>query len=315
MARILVVCHSQTGQLRRIVESMLSPLAERDDVTLVWHDPAPERPYPFPWTFMTFLDAFPESVYLDPPPMAQARFDPDADYDLVVLAWQVWFLAPSLPVTGFLRSPEARALRGRRVVTVVGCRNMWTTAHRTMIDELSRLEARLVDNVVLTDSGPFWSTFITTPRWLLTGRREPLLGVLPRAGVSDADIRAAARFGHALVAALPAIREGATGPFLRGLAAVHVNPLTMLSERIGHRSFRIWGRLLRALGGPGSAWRQPVLLVYVAFLVGAIVCLLPVSMFITWILSRTSAGVQAAADAMEGPSGSSGERLAQFDRR
>ncbi|MFM9883035.1 MAG: dialkylresorcinol condensing enzyme [Burkholderiales bacterium] len=310
--RILVICYSQTGQLTRIVRSMLAPLGGRDDVQIHWHEIVPRPAFPFPWSFLGFLDAFPESVYLDPPAVEPGGLGDD--YDLIVLAYQVWFLAPSLPVTGFLRSPEAGLLRGKRVVTVIGCRNMWTTAHRSMVDLLENLGARITDNVVFTDSGPMWSTFITTPWWLLTGNKGPLLGVFPEAGVSARDIGRASRFGRALADALPDIARGAPGPFLHGLAAVKINRHTMLAERIGHRSFRIWGRLLRALGPPGSATRKPVLAIYAVFLVAMIVTALPVTAAIAFMFARFSDRVRERAEVLEAPSGSSGERLAAYDR-
>lgn len=312
--RVLALHFSQTGQLTRALESVLAPLAARDDVRVDRAVIRPLVPFRFPWRFLDFLDAFPESVHLDPPPVAVDGIDPDARYDLVILAWQVWFLAPSQPVAGFLASPvAARVLAGRPVVTLVGCRNMWTTAHRTMLDLLARAGARLVDNVVLTDSGPLWSTFITTPWWLLTGDKGPLLGGrLPEAGIAARDIAASARFGRALGDALPAIASGAPGPFLAGLDAVRVERRTMLAERIGHRSFRIWGRIVRAVGRPGGWARKPVLCVYVTFLVGAIVCLLPITMSLAALAARFSRRVDDAARALEAPSGAGHERMAQY---
>ena len=312
--RILVVYYSQTGQLTRIARSMLAPLGARDDVKIDWHEIVPRPAYPFPWSFLSFLDAFPESVYLDPPAVAPGGIGADANYDLIVLAYQVWFLAPSLPMTGFLHSPTAGVLKGKRVITVIGCRNMWTTAHQSMVDLLAAAGARIADNIVFTDAGPMWSTFITTPWWLLTGNKGPLLGLLPAAGVSARDIERASRFGRALADALPDIAKGAPGPFLRGLAAVKVNPHTMLAERIGHRSFRVWGKLLRALGKPGSALRKPVLCIYAVFLVAMILTALPITASIAYMFARFSNRVRERADVLEAPSGSSGERLAVYDQ-
>jgi hypothetical protein len=311
--RILVIHYSQTGQLTRVLRSMIEPLAATPGVVVDWHAIQPQRPYPFPWGFLAFLDAFPESVYLDAPPPQPDGPDPDARYDLVVLGYQVWFLAPSLPITGFLKSPQARVLFDKPVITVVACRNMWVTAHRTMLALLRDAGARLVDNVVLTDQGPLWSTFITTPWWLLTGNKGPLLGLLPEAGVSAGDIRRAARFGRALVQALPRLEHAEAGPYLDGLEAVRVNRLTLLGERIGHRSFRVWGALVRAAGKPGSLARKPILLVYVCFLVGAILTMLPFTVSFAAIAARFSRRIHEEAAALEQPSGSGTERLVQFD--
>lgn len=311
--RVLIIHYSQTGQLTRILRSMIEPLAANPEVVVDWCSVSPQRAYPFPWGLLSFFDAFPESVYLDPPPMRVAELDVTADYDLVVLGYQVWFLSPSLPITGFLRSAQARVLRDKRVITVVGCRNMWITAHRAMLGLLREAGAQLTDNVVLTDHGPMWSTFITTPWWLLTGNKGPLLRLFPEAGVSAEEIRRAARFGRALNAAIPRLAGSSPGPFLEGLQAVKVNPLTLIAERVGHRSFRIWGRALRAAGRPGSLVRKPLLLLYVCFLAAAIVLVLPITASVAAIAARFSRRIHDEVLALELPSGSGSDRLAQFD--
>src|SRR4030042_4041934 len=111
MTRILVWYYSQTGQLTRSVQSMLSPLAGRADVEIVWQSLEPVEPFPFPWGFMRFFDTFPECVALDPPPIRPVSFGKEARFDLVVWAYQVWFLSPSLPVTAFLKSAAAAVLK------------------------------------------------------------------------------------------------------------------------------------------------------------------------------------------------------------
>jgi hypothetical protein len=312
--RVLVIHYSQTGQLTRILHSMIEPLAANPQVVVDWYNVSPQREYPFPWGLLSFFDAFPESVYLDPPPVRAAELDPTAVYDLIVLGYQVWFLSPSLPITGFLRSAQARVLRDKRVITVVACRNMWVSAHRAMLGLLREAGAQLSDNVVLTDHGPMWSTFITTPWWLLTGNKGPLLGFFPEAGVSRTEIRRAARFGRALNAAVPQLTGSSRGPFLEGLQAVTVNPLILIAERIGHRSFRIWGRAVRAAGKPGSLARKPILLVYMCFLAAMIITVLPVTASLAAIIARFSRRIHDEAVALELPSGSGADRLAQFDQ-
>src|SRR3989338_115230 len=159
MIRILALYYSQTGQLTRVVRSMTAPLEGRADIQIVWQNLQPKRPYPFPWPFLDFLDVFPESVHMVPPEMEPVSFDPDAHFDLVILAYQVWFLSPSLPITGFLRSPAARVLKGKPVITLIACRNMWLTAQEKVKALLVERGARLIDNVVLVDPGPAWATF------------------------------------------------------------------------------------------------------------------------------------------------------------
>ena len=171
MKRVLALYYSQTGQLRSALDSFLSGLDPRE-FQVEFAELRPRAAYPFPWSFFRFLDVFPESVLGIAPEIEPPGFDPEAHYDLIVLGYTVWYLAPSLPVQGFLRSPHARVLAGKPVITLVACRNMWHTASVRMKRELARLGAEHCDNVAVTDSGPAWTTFVTTPRWMLTGRRD-----------------------------------------------------------------------------------------------------------------------------------------------
>ncbi len=313
MIRILVIYYSQTGQLTRAVKSMMAPLEGHADIEVVWQNIEPVSPYPFPWSFFSFLDAFPESVYLDPPPLKPVGFDPEAQFDLIVLAYQVWFLSPSLPITGFLKSPAARVLKGKPVISLIACRNMWLTAYESVQKLIAQRGARLIDNVVLVDQGPAWATFVTTPRWLLTGRNNAFGGIFPPAGVSDAAIVAAVRFGRALLGSRHLIQSGANTPLLSGLGAVKVNSGYIASERIAHRSFRVWGRLLRALGGPGQRVRRVALLLYVTFLITLILTVVPLAVIVRALLRpllRQRLDREMAR--LELPSGSGTERMHQY---
>src|SRR5216684_8288216 len=202
MKRVLVVHFSQTGQLVRVARRLVSPLAEASEVELVEETLRPRPPYPFPWPLWRFLDAMPETVLLEPPALEPFSVRADERFDLVVLAYQVWYLAPSGPMTAFLKSePGRRLLRGRPVVTVIACRNMWLIAQETMKGLIQEAGGLLRDNVVFIDGGGTLATFVTTPRWLLTGRRDAFWG-LPAAGVAEQEIAKADRFGLALLAAL-----------------------------------------------------------------------------------------------------------------
>lgn len=313
MTRILVIYYSQSGQLTRAVQSMMAPLGNHPDFEVVWQRVEPAPPYPFPWGFFSFLDAFPESVYLDPPRLKPMAFDPDAQFDLVILAYQVWYLSPSLPITGFLKSPAARVLKDKPVITFIACRNMWLTAQEKAKALLAERGARLIDNVVLVDQGPAWATFVTTPRWLLTGDKSGFWGIFPPAGVSDADIAGAARFGRALVDSRHLIQSGLNTPLLSGLGAVKVNPGYIAGERIAHRSFQVWGRLLRAIGGPGHPARRAVLLVYLVFLITLILTVVPLGVALRALLRPVfKQRMDREVLQLERPSGSGAERLRQY---
>lgn len=310
--RVLVLHYSQTGQLTRAARSMMRPLGEGADIEVVWAEMTPARPYPFPWPFFAFLNVFPESVHMVPPPMRPLNIGADERFDLVILAYQVWFLSPALPVTGFLKSGGARILKGKPVITFIVCRNMWLTAQEKVKGLLSRCGARLIDNAALVDQGHPLATFVTTPRWLWTGRKNGFWGVFPPAGVREADINGAARFGRAIGAAL---RSGKPlkAPVLAGLGAVKVNPGYVASERIAHRSFYLWGKLLRAIGGPDSTARKAVLAVYAVFLVTMIITVVPASLVARALLRPIlKKRLDDEVRRLEEPSGSGTERVSEF---
>jgi hypothetical protein len=66
---------------------------------------------------------------------------------------------------------------------------------------------------------------------------------------------------------------------------VTVNERLIASERVGYRSFRLWGRLLLGLGGPGSIPRRVVLCVYVLFLAAMILTVAPITAAIKRLLA------------------------------
>jgi len=280
MKRVLLVHFSQTGQLTRLARRLSSPLAGAGDVELVEEVLRPRRPYPFPWPAWRFLDVMPETVLLEPPVLEPLAVGADEHFDLVVLAYQVWYLAPSGPMTAFLKSETGkRLLRGRPVVTVIACRNMWLLAQETVKRLIQEAGGRLLDNVVFTDQGGTLATFVTTPRWLLTGRRNPFWG-LPAAGVAEEETASAARFGLALLDALRAGRECKDAPMLAGLGAARVDPKLIFSERAARRAFSAWSRLIRLGGAPGSIARVPMLALFAICLVAMILTVVPTSLLV-----------------------------------
>lgn len=307
-----MIAYSQTGQLTRIAESILAPLRRDNGIEVHVEVLRPCKAYPFPWSPFRFFDAFPESAHMVGPALEPLTLRGDEDFDLVILPYQVWFLAPSLPITAFLQHPLAqRLLKDKPVVTVIACRNMWMLAQEKMKLMLSVCGARLIDNVVLIDPGPTLTTLVTTPWWLLTGKKR--LWGLPPAGIDDASIAQAARFGYALRDGLRASAECEPGPMLHGLQACEANPGLLVSERAGTRSFYLWGKLLRAAGEPQAPLRKPLLLLYIIFLILLILTVVPLSLLLQALL-RPFIGRRLAAvkRRYEMPSGSGHERMRTY---
>lgn len=285
--RVLVVHYaSPSGQLSTIVSRLTAPLREAGDVTVRDLVLRPRVPYPFPWPIVRFFNTFPEAIYQDPPELQPLGLAAGERFDLVVLAYQVWFLAPSLPTAAFLQSAEARGLlKDTPVVTVVACRDMWLMAQERMRAYLADLGARLVGHVALVDEAGSVGSFLATPLWMLTGKRGPLLGgLMPRAGVAPDRIQASRRFGERMVEALRGTRA-LDETLLQGCGAVHVNTRLIATEKAARRSFLVWGKLLRAIGSPRSVVRRMVVVVYILFLVMLLVTVLPVSALLKTLFS------------------------------
>src|ERR1035437_4611033 len=99
--KILVLYYTQTGQLRQILDSILSGIADKADVDYAVIEPV--KPFPFPWTALQFFDAMPETVAhipVDIKPLPAGILN--KEYDLIILGYQPWFLNPSQPTTAFL---------------------------------------------------------------------------------------------------------------------------------------------------------------------------------------------------------------------
>ena len=266
MSRILVLYYSQSGEVTQAVKSFVKPL-ETEDNQLVWECIKPKAHYPYPWkNVYEMFDIFPECINQEPPEIEPPSIDPDDRFDLVILAYQVWFLAPSLPVQGFLKSNYARVLRDTRVITLVVCRNMWHSASETMKQMIAAAGGQHIDNVVVTYKGPPLATLITTPRKLLTGRRERFLG-LPEAEARRQDITALGRFGQAIADNLDALRDPSPRSLLKGLGAVQVNPRYAVMERAGWYTYHYpWAKIVRFFGQAGSWQRRPVIYLFVGIL-------------------------------------------------
>lgn len=286
MKRVLCLYFSQTGQLENIVRSMTAPLHNTPGIELVSAEIKPVKPFPFPWPFTTFFNTFPETVYADAVTLEPLPFSDEElqAFDLIILGYQVWFLSPSLPVSSFLQSEQAKVLLNNKpVITVIGCRNMWLMAQESMKQTLQQLNARLLDNVVLTDSVGAAMSFISTPLWMLTGKKGPV-GMIPAAGVSPDKIRATVRFGQALKQALLDNNSLAT-PLFRGLGAVEIHENLIASEKVAKRGFLLWGRLIRFTGHKAPALRKLVVYLYVIYLVTLILTVVPLSALIKKLLS------------------------------
>ena len=278
---ILVISYSQTGQLNELTQHFLQPLKQHENIVIDECQIKPIKPYTFPWKFLPFFNQFPESVHLKPAPIETPILQREK-YDLVIIAYSVWFLSPSQPITAFLQSEQAKILKNTPVITLIGCRNMWLMAQEKMKKMLTALDANLIGNVVKTDQSNAWASFITTPAWMLSGKKR-YFSWLPNAGISDADMQDMQRFGRRLVEVLNENRPLDKSLF-QNMGAVKIDEKLMMSEKVGHRSFYIWGKLLLKCGQISPVFRQAVLYFYIVFLIILILTVVPLSAVVKRLL-------------------------------
>ncbi|MBO0864109.1 MAG: hypothetical protein J2P16_03450 [Mycobacterium sp.] len=232
--RAVVYLYSQTGQLREAADALTAPLVARG-WNIRWVDVQPRVAFPFPWPIRRFFGVFPAAV--DPESLVEL-LEPTGGFgtqpeELVILAYQVWYLAPSLPTRSLLKAhPEA--VRNRRVVSLIACRNMWYSAAIEVSELLRSAGARSVEVVAATDTRRQAATLVTTLRWLLTGKREPFLW-FGRAGVGDAELARVADVGR---------RIAESGQCPHGAAPIV--PTLAAADLLAGTVFRRWGAMVRS---------------------------------------------------------------------
>lgn len=284
MRKVLTICYTQTGQLSAIKNSVCEVLEKSDQVSLETITITPSKPFPFPWPFLQFFRIFPETVAMQP--IDIEKIVPEHEqYDLIILTYQVWFLSPSLPIASFLQSQQAKKLfNNTPVVTIIGCRGMWLMAQEKVKMLLKNLNAKLVDNVVLCDDCGAFFSFLATPMWMFSGKKKSLSWV-PKAGVSETEIKDAKRFGEAIHERLTTDDTAIEQPMFTGLSAVKINEKLIASESVANHSFNIWSKILRKIGPQQSKRRALGLTVYVTFLLLLILTVVPISALLKKLIS------------------------------
>jgi hypothetical protein len=255
--RILVLYYSQTGQLRDIIDNCLAPLDSDEQMEVDIVSVSTVHRFEFPWSNVGFFNLFPESVGGVPFDLEPLGVDTSKDYDLIVLAYTVWFLQPSIPISSLLQHPDAaRIFKGKPVVTLIGSRNMWVLAQEKVKQHLKRLQADLVGNIVLTDRNKNLISIITIIRWMFHGKKDAFW-VFPPAGILKKDIEQSREFGAILRQHIKAGSYGGMQEELNSAGAVNINPSLVLLEDRATRLFKMYASFILAKGDFRSAARLP----------------------------------------------------------
>ena len=285
--KALVVYYTQSGQLKDIIDSVCGPL--HDDFDFTYEEIKPVPAFPFPWKGMSFYQTFPESVQEIPCELEAFTFDPDEDFDLIILAYQPWYLSPSIPFTAFLQSAGARVMKNTPVITIRGCRNMWIMAQERVKKRILDLGGNLIGNIVLNDKHHNLVSVVTIVHWMLKGEKHGggIYGKLfPAAGISDDDIRDAGKFGVIVRDAFrnDRLQELQTG--LLSAGAIRIKPMLMTVEKRGFMMFRPWSKFILKKGDAGNPAREGRLKMFRAYLFTVIYLVSPIGGVFVWLIHK-----------------------------
>lgn len=283
--KVLVVYYSQTGQLREIVNSILAPLKASDEVTLTFEEIRAKTPFPYPWTSDEFFQAMPESVRGIACELQPLSLNGQEYFDLVLIAWQPWYLSPSIPIHAFFQHETAKKLlSGKPVITIIGSRNMWIMAHERIGEYLKSMQAKLVGNIVLYDKAPNLVSVVSIIHWLFTGKKGKYLKIIPQAGVSDDDIRNSSKFGDIILDSIRSNDMENLRPSLVKAGAVDVLPSLVMLEKRGKIFFRLWAAFILKKGGYGDPARITRVRLFKYYLLTVIYIVSPFASLLYYIL-------------------------------
>ena len=281
MKRILVVYYSQSGQLRRILDKITNQL---EDCEIEHFQIDLEHKFPFPWNRKEFFAAMPDCVNEVSYPLTNSRPNHD-DYDLIILGYQVWFLSPSIPFTSFLKSDwGSRLLNGKKVMTVIGGRNMWVMAHESVKKSLKSLNSTLIGNVALMDRSPNLISVVTIIYWLFHNKTGRLLNLFPTPGVKDEDINKGETIGKELNSSL---KENSFSELQNKIVAtkgVALKHDIISMETKAKRVFMVWAYIINGFSKMGIFPKKIALLIFEIYLYLVILLISPlISIFSTFV--------------------------------
>ena len=257
MKNILVIYFSQTGQATLALNATMKPFIENNNYQLHYHLIKPKNKFPYPWSYTEFFDAFPETVNGLACELEMTSINKNISYDLVVIAYQPWFLSICVPINSFLQSTEASELLANKpVVTIINCRNMWLSAQEKMKARLVAVNAKLVGNITFVDKSANLVSLVTVLAFVLKGTKEKFMGLFPKYGVADSDLEKAPQFGTRIMQHLENNSLTNLQTDLNALGALDIRPNLMLMEGRGSALFPLYANYISKKGTQGSEQRK-----------------------------------------------------------
>lgn len=257
MKKILVVYYTQTGQAKQALDATLKPFTENNNYQIDYLLIKPKKAFPYPWNYTEFFDVFPETVHGIPCELEPIQIDTSVSYDLVIIAYQPWFLSICVPISSFLQTPEAKLLLNNKpVVTIINCRNMWLGAQEKMKQRLLDVKANLAGNITFVDRSSNLTSLVTVLAFVLKGTKENFMGIFPKYGVNDKDLERAPVFGNIIKNSLENNQLQDTQSLLNQEGALDIRGNLLLMEGRGRALFPIYANYISKKGTQGSEQRK-----------------------------------------------------------
>ncbi len=280
MNKALIISYSQASQTDRALHYFTRGLQKNFDCEYV--KISPKENFKFPWKISEFFRVFPRAVQgisgeIEPLEIEWSR------YELVILAGQVWFLSPSLPLQSFLKNEVAKGLQGKPVITLLTCRNLWHSASRRLRQSLQQIGARHLGQITIAETGPVWASFVTTPRWMLTGKKQAF-AFFPAAGISESEFKKLEEKGQSIVRRTEKMAEW---QMTEGIFGSNVNKVSLvLMDQIGYGFFLFWSSLILKLARRPGIWQDFLLVLFRLNLVIMIIVIGPCTKVFEWFVSN-----------------------------
>jgi hypothetical protein len=241
--KVLAVYYTQSGQMGEIIDTFTAPLSEAgafvEKVVI-----KPVEDYNFPWTGKRFFSVMPSCVLGIPAELEPLIFR-EEKYDLIIMAYQPWFLSPSIPSNSLLNTDSFKnLLKDTPVITISAARNMWINAYVRIRKMLKDAGANLVGNIALVDKHPNVVSFITIFYWMLSGKKERYLNIFPKPGIDEADIAKTKLFGETVGAYLAKNTWDGLQDDLLKQKAVEINYTLMFTEARAKPIFAAWAKYI-----------------------------------------------------------------------
>lgn len=275
---ILAINYSQSGQLNTIIDNFIKPLKKAHEIDRIIYKP--KNDFPFPWTTDVFFNSMPESVLEEKVELEKINYKHEK-YDLIILAYQPWYLSPSIPTSSLLQDVRFKELlNSTKVITVIGSRNMWLNSQESIKKTMQKNNAKLIGNIALSDKANNQLSAISILYWMLTTKKGKFLNIFPKPGVSDKDIEEIEKQGEILADCIEKNNLIMLQEKLQTKYPTNIpNDILFIEER-AKRLFNMWAKLIKKKNKTRKLWVN----IYKYYLLIALFIIAPIVLFFVNIL-------------------------------